>query len=53
MTFLRTREFFNDFVLSLGIVNLHIIFRDKPCSKIILTKFIVVDTPSTYNINID
>lgn len=27
----------------------HVTFGDEPCSKTVMTKFMVVDTPSVYN----
>lgn len=45
--------FTNDFISPLGTVNLHVTFGDKLCSKIILTKFMMIGILSTYNMIID
>ena len=37
----------------LEIINLHITFRDELYSKTIITKFMVINIPSTYNIIVD
>ena len=42
--------FMDDSISSLGIMSLHIIFDDEPYSKIVMTKFIVVNIPSAYNV---
>lgn len=47
MTFLPTR-LIDDSILPYGIMNLHVTFRDKPYSKIILTKFMIINIPLTY-----
>lgn len=42
-------EFISDFISPLKTMSLHITFGDEPCSKMMMTKFIVVDTPSSNN----
>lgn len=42
-------RFTDDFISPLGTMNLYVTFKDKSCFKIILTKFVVVDIPPTYN----
>lgn len=49
MTFSLTR-FTGNSISPLGIVNIHVTFGDEPCSKIIITKFMMVDIPSAYNV---
>lgn len=44
--------FTSNSISSLKTINLHITFGDKLCSKMILTKFMVVDIPSIYNVTI-
>lgn len=41
--------FTGDFICLLRIMSLYVIFGEEPCSKIVMTKFIVVDIPSAYN----
>lgn len=48
MTFWLTR-FTYDSILPLEIMSLHVIFGDEPCSKIVITKFMMVNIPSAYN----
>lgn len=40
--------FTGDLICLLKIMSLHVIFGEKPCSKTMMTKFIVVDIPSAY-----
>lgn len=42
--------FTSDSILLCWIVNLHITFKYKNCSKIILAKFMMMDIPLTYNV---
>lgn len=39
-------RFMGDFISLLGTMSLHIIFDEEPCSKIMMTKFMVVDIHS-------
>ena len=41
--------FMSDSICLLGTTSLHIIFGEEPCSKIVMTKFIVIDILSAYN----
>ena len=42
-------EFIGDSISPLGTMSLHVTLGDEPCSKTMMTKFIVVDIPSAYN----
>lgn len=45
--------FMGDSISFLEIISLHVIFGEKPYSKIVMTKFMVVDIHSMYNMIID
>lgn len=47
MASLLTR-FIGNSISPLGIINVYITLGDKPCSKMVMTKFLVVDIPLTY-----
>ena len=42
--------FMGDFIYPLGTISLHITFDEEPCSKIVMTKFIVVKILLAYNV---
>ena len=42
--------FTGDSISPLEIMNLHVTFGDNPCFKIVMTKFMVVDILSIYNV---
>lgn len=42
--------FIGDSICTLGTTNLHITFGDEPFTKTLMSKFMVVDVPSVYNV---
>lgn len=45
-------KFTNNSISPFGTMSLHIMFRDEPCSKMVISKFIVINILSTYNATI-
>lgn len=45
--------FTSNFISLPGTVSLHVTFKDKLCSKMILARFMLVGIPSTYNAIMD